>query len=736
MDLLYLVYSLLRKKWIILLCTITGLVAGFVFFMFRPKEYVSLAQYSTGFTMQQKVKINQEDNFNLYEIDIRFSNVDVAFASDKVLGMLAYKLLLHDLEDSNPFRVLTEKHKKDKVFVNADINRAKSILRDKISRLQLLTSYDKDERMVMDLARLYGYDSESLTSQLTQKRVGRTDFINIFASSENPQLSAYMANTAGSQLVRFFSEIYGLRTQTASGKLDSLVIAKKKIVDTLNNRLKVFKNKVGPTSGADRANAAMSVVNDFYAKYQEATSDVNKLKGQLNAVNEQISKLGIGGTTNTPLNNNKEIKRLQDRNLIIENEKEGKTDEEKKKLQDEYESNVSKIVQLSAAKSPDRAKDLERVNAEREKLTNRKIDLTQELLAAEASQKQFLDDKNRYEKYINQNGGESVVLNEMERDLELANKEYEGLRSSMQASLDLDVNPQNNFKQTLIGMPADNPNPSRRMIIAGLAGFLMLFFSCFIILLLEFIDSSYKTPTIFQRSSKLKLLTSFNAIDLKNKQIENYLQPIGSEKISAGHGLFLENLRKLRYELEHSGKKIFLVTSTRPKEGKSVIIESLANSFSLSHKKILIIDANFSNNTLSEKFGAKPTLERFSVNGEASAIDKVLSITGATTIANTDIIGCGEGDYTPSEILPKNHLFERMEMIATKYDFIFIEAASLNHHADAKELVKYADGIIGVFSATSGSGQSDKESIEFLKSTGNKFVGAIFNNVQKENMDL
>ena len=90
MDLLYLLYSLLRKKWVILLCTIAGCVAGFIFYMFRPKEYVSLAQYSTGFTMEQKVKIRQEETFNLYEIDIRFSNVNVAFASDKVLGMLAY----------------------------------------------------------------------------------------------------------------------------------------------------------------------------------------------------------------------------------------------------------------------------------------------------------------------------------------------------------------------------------------------------------------------------------------------------------------------------------------------------------------------------------------------------------------------------------------------------------------------------------------------------------------------
>jgi Mrp family chromosome partitioning ATPase len=737
MDLLYLLYSLLRKKWIILACTFTGLIAGFVFFMFRPKEYVSLAQYSTGFTMEQKVKIKQEESFNLYEIDIRFSNVAVAFASDKVLGMLAYKLMLHDLEDPVPFRQLTEKQKKDKAFVNADIAKVKQILRDKIAKLELLNSYNADEKMAMDLVRLYGYDSESTMRQLNLKRVERTDFINIFASSENPYLSAYMANTAGEQLIRFFNEIYGARTQTASGKLVNLVDDKKRIVDSLTTRLKAFRDKIGPTTGEAKATAAMAVVQDLYGKYQEAFREVNKLRAELKAVEEQLAGLTPENTnTSASSSNNREILRLQNRNIELDKQKaNAESDEDKKKIQDEIDGNTAKIIQLTGSKGPDRSKDIDRKNTRRDDLISRKIELQQEIIAAENSRDQFLADKNRYENMIGQGGGDAVVLNEMERDLQLASKEYEGLRQSLQASLDLNVNPENSFKQTLVGMPADKPNPSRRLIISGLAGFLMFFFSSFIILLLEFLDNSYKTPTIFQRNTKMKLLTSLNSLELKKKDLQYYLQQNENDG-DPDKRLFLENLRKLRFELENSGKKVFLVTSTRPKEGKSVLIEALATSFSMSKKKVLIIDANFSNNTLTEKFSAKPALESFSVNGQPNALDKILSVTGATTIPNTEIIGCNEGDYTPSEILPKNHLLESIDKLAANYDIVLIEAASLNNHADAKELAKYADGIVAVVAATSAQGQSDKESIEYLKTTGSKFVGAVFNNVQKDNMDL
>jgi Mrp family chromosome partitioning ATPase len=166
------------------------------------------------------------------------------------------------------------------------------------------------------------------------------------------------------------------------------------------------------------------------------------------------------------------------------------------------------------------------------------------------------------------------------------------------------------------------------------------------------------------------------------------------------------------------------------------VIEALANSFSLSRKKVLMIDSNFSNNTLTQKFEAKPTLEKFSVNGERNPYDKFEEIRSETPIPYVELVGCNYGNYTPSEILPKNNLLENLRAIAENYDYVFIEGAALNSHADSKELSKYADGIISVFSARSVLRQTDKESIQFLKHTGNKFVGAILNEVQAENIDL
>ena len=198
---------------------------------------------------------------------------------------------------------------------------------------------------------------------------------------------------------------------------------------------------------------------------------------------------------------------------------------------------------------------------------------------------------------------------------------------------------------------------------------------------------------------------------------------------------FIENLRKLRYEIERSGKHIILFTSTKPQEGKTTILEAVAHTFSMSKKKILLIDANFSNNTLTRDFSAKPTLVTFSMKGQET-VEKIWNITTVTQITNVDVIGCEEGNYTPSEILPKNNLLDHLDKFRQHYDYILIEGAALNSHADSKELTDFVEGVVIVFSARNSLGENDRESIEFLKHHRNKFIGAVLNNVDEQNLDL
>ena len=735
MDLMYLIYSLWRKKWIIIFCTILGIVAGFVFTLFQKPMYVSFAKFSTGFTMEKQVQIKQEESFNIYEIDLRFNNVIETFQSPTVIGMLSYNLLLHDLEAPRPFRKLTPAQEKKYADLLSGKEAIKDILRTKISEMGILSPYDPEEKKVWDLLRLYGYDEESLSKKLNVNRVLRSDFIDIFFRSENPELSAYAVNTIGEQFMRFFNYVYGVRTQDATAKLDSLTNAKKLEVDSLTAKLKTYRDQIGTPNVGDRASAAMTVVQEATSTLQQEQAKLNNLTGELNAVEAQL-KTFVSDAIDIATNNNAEILALQRQNTQYESQKSGASADEVNRLEGLISENNRKIIQLRSSNSPNRARDIEKRNTRRDELISRKIELQQQILAARQNVSFMTAEKNRYEKITATGGGDEVIVRAKDEELRIAQDEYSRLKQSLQASADVDVNPVNSFKQVNIGQPAYKPEPSRRGLILALAGIAMLFLSSFIILLLEFLDGSYKTPSIFQRSTNLKLLSTVNKVDLKKRDLTDYFHNDGELNRNHDENLFVENLRKLRYELEKSGKKIFLVTSTRPREGKTTIIESLANSLSLTHKRILLVDANFSNNSLTQHYNAKASLEVFSMNGQSNPLEKFSSSVTTSSIPNTDVVGCKEGNYTPSEVLPRNNMLENLKRISDNYDFIFVEGAALNTHADSKELSRYVDGILAVFSARSVLRQSDRDSIQYLKGTGDKFVGSVLNLVEEENLDL
>jgi hypothetical protein len=143
--------------------------------------------------------------------------------------MLSYKLMLHDLEDSKPFRKLSDEKKKKNEYVLVNQRKSQADPSPQDSRPGPAEPLRSGRKKVFDLIGLYKYDGWSLSGGLSFSRVERSDFINIYFRSENPELSAFVVNTIGEQFIRFFNSIYGVRSQESTAKLDSLVAEKKRV---------------------------------------------------------------------------------------------------------------------------------------------------------------------------------------------------------------------------------------------------------------------------------------------------------------------------------------------------------------------------------------------------------------------------------------------------------------------------------------------------------------------------
>ncbi len=724
MDFVYLLRVLSKRKWIIIGSTIIAAAIAWVLTTHEKKEYLSISQVSTGFTTNDIAKLNEESNF--YETDTKFNNVVVTFTSPTVISLLSYSAMLHDLENpAQPFRTLTNDQKQLPVYWELNKEEAKTLLQHKLDSMSILTSYKPNEKKLLEFIKLYQYDYNSIMKDLNVYRVERTDYIQINYSSENPELSAFMVNTVFQEFVRYYKFIRTERNEVSIDTLQSMLARKKEDREQKNAALKSTGGLGTDQSSStyDQVAALQTQLADQKAKYTSAYYELQK-------TNSKLASLGTTDQTNS----NADLIALRNQMNDANNRylQSGSTDQnaldQYTKLKAQYHS---KLLTVSTSKNTSSADD-------QKTLLDKKSDLEVDMQASTTQIAYLQSQIDNLQGSILSQASKNANAEIVSKDADLAEKEYASAQEKYNAALDINNNSINNFHQILVGQPAIEPLPSKRYIIVGMAGGAVFVISVLVIIFLTYLDSSIKTPFIFSRIVNLKLLSMVNFMNLKNKMladvIANTSTPENHEEKNRNN-VFRESLRKLRYEIEHSGKKVFLFTSTRKGQGKTTLIQALSYSFSLSKKKILIVDTNFCNNDLTVQLHGTPVLEQIVAQDKNEQLLEDVKNAAVGVHQGVFVIGCGGGDYTPSEILPSKHLLMHLQKLTEVYDYVFLEGPPLNDFSDSRELTQYVDGVVAIFSARHIIKQIDKESINFFKSLNGKFTGSVLNMVELENLN-
>jgi len=202
--------------------------------------------------------------------------------------------------------------------------------------------------------------------------------------------------------------------------------------------------------------------------------------------------------------------------------------------------------------------------------------------------------------------------------------------------------------------------------------------------------------------------------------------------------VFKESVRNLRFAMEDSGAKKFLFTSTKKEEGKTFLMLNLAHTLKLKGKKVLLVDTNFKNNSLTQMSHAtrqERTASRLIGESDLEEDFVTTSTNTAFHVEDVDILG-NKGSYlSPSEVFAGKDFNHMINRLADEYDYIFLEGAAMNHYSDSKELIDFVDKVIVVFAADSEIKQADKTDLSFLRGLGNKFMGAVLNKVNLKDLN-
>jgi succinoglycan biosynthesis transport protein ExoP len=740
MDFLYLLRVLLKRKWLILGTGLAAAAIAFGLTINQPKKYRSFMQFSTGFTVNDEVKVSAE-NVDIYAADVKFNNVAVTVTSPSVISLLSYNLILHDLESPIPFRRPDLKNGGAAVYQSVEPRNAILTFHDKLDSMSVLTSFKPDERRLQEYLSLYRYDYNSLTRDIPVYRVQRTDYMEIDCITENPDLSAFIVNNIFPEFLRYYKGVRSVKSTESIDTLRSLMDKKKGELDQRNAQLR----SVGVIDVGDENNSKMEMIMNLDNTLTQQQSQQTRNRYDLDKVNQQLQNLGPSGTSPKPANHsaaNDELvilrRAMDDAFRAYMNS--GSTDAA---LQRKYENLKTEYQNKLAALAPDDPATTSSTQADtRSKLEEKKNDLEVDIRAGSDNIASIQSKIASIRGSLVKDASKDADVESMIKEGELAMREYLAAKQKYTDAIDITSSSVNSFRPIIAGQPAIEPEPSKRGLIVGMAGASAVVVTILILVLLTYLDTSIKTPIIFARTVGLPLISMVNFMSIRQRRLGELITIRETAPDAADnrrHNQFRESLRKLRYEIESSGKKIFLFASTKKGEGKTTLIQAVSYSLSMSKKRVLIIDTNFCNPDLTEQLGAEPILEK--INPQPERKDPSLLIEQVRQAAKKVdegiyVIGSMGGDYTPSEILPRENLLQHLQTLTAEYDFIFLEGPPLNDFSDSRELVRYVDGVIAIFSAQHIIKQIDRQSMAFFNELNGKFCGAVLNMVDLEDVNV
>ncbi len=153
-----------------------------------------------------------------------------------------------------------------------------------------------------------------------------------------------------------------------------------------------------------------------------------------------------------------------------------------------------------------------------------------------------------------------------------------------------------------------------------------------------------------------------------------------------------EQFRQLRTSLAFMGinenHKRTLVTSSITGEGKSFISTNLGISFSLTGKKVVLLELDLRKPKLSKQFGVntKEGISNYLIG--KSEYSEIVKDTG---FANLSIVPCGPIPPNPSELISNGRLEKLLEKLESEFDYLILDAPPINPVADATILSPRCD---------------------------------------------
>jgi len=271
-----------------------------------------------------------------------------------------------------------------------------------------------------------------------------------------------------------------------------------------------------------------------------------------------------------------------------------------------------------------------------------------------------------------------------------------------------------------------SPVSPQPVLNAILAAFLAIGAAGAIVLLIEYLDDTVKGPEQAQEITGLPTLgriERFEGLKSPREQLQAATKP---------RSTVAEAYRAARTNLTYAldlgrERKLVLITSPGPGEGKTTTAANLAVVFGLAGHRVCVVDTDLRRPTLHRVYGLE--------NGEGLTtlllarepeIDRAVQ---RSIYTNVSVVTAGPLPPNPSELLGSARMQEVLERLRSRFDIVLLDSPPALVVTDASVLSTLVDGLLVVARAGKTRRGALKATIEELAQSGRPIAGVILNRV-------
>ncbi len=282
----------------------------------------------------------------------------------------------------------------------------------------------------------------------------------------------------------------------------------------------------------------------------------------------------------------------------------------------------------------------------------------------------------------------------------------------------------NNISVVDMAKAAEKPSSPRLILNLLLSLVAGLGLAAALVFILEQLDQSIRDPAEVTDRFGLPLLGSIPKVE--SEQFRDLLL----DKKSMVYEAYLAAQSNLTFLTHHGAPRTFLLTSTRPAEGKSSSALSLANVFDSTGKKVILIDADIRSPSLNELLSIE---NRKGLSNYLTGSDNIADLVGHSDSFGFDYMLAGPTPPNAAELFGSSRLGQLIDLLLQQYDHVIFDSPPVLGLADAPLLARRVEGVIFTIDASSNSSRAIKSALNRLRQSDAQIFGALVTKVGRRN---